>query len=67
MNTFLDIILLRTTPTPTSFLFAMFFWGTVTVCAASYLPRAAGWLTDADLDDEDDDFEFVRVEHGQIP
>ncbi|AXH50511.1 hypothetical protein SEA_RUTHY_48 [Gordonia phage Ruthy] len=67
MNTFLDIILVRTAPTPTSFIFAMCFWGALTVCVASYLPRLGGWLTDADLDDEyDDDLEFTPIDHGHI-
>lgn len=67
MNTFLDVVLVRTTPTTTSLLFAVIFWGALIVSAASYVPRVAGWLTDADLDDEtDDDLEFTRVTRGEI-
>ena len=67
MTTFLDVVLVRTTPTSTSLLFAVIFWGAVIVSAASYVPRVAGWLTDADLDDEtDDDLDFMRVTRGEI-
>ncbi|WP_044506190.1 hypothetical protein [Gordonia sp. KTR9] len=66
MNTFLDIVLVRTAPSVASLQFAATFWGAVLVCVASYVPRVNSWLTDADLDDEDDDLDFLRVDHGRI-
>ena len=55
MNTVLDVILIRTTPTPDSFLVAMLFWGAVTLTASSFVPPIARWLTDHDLEQIDDD------------
>ncbi|QIN93638.1 hypothetical protein SEA_DUMPSTERDUDE_50 [Gordonia phage DumpsterDude] len=69
MNTFLDIILVRTAPTPEAFLFAMFFWGAVTLTAASFVPPIARWLTDRDLEQIDDDEltdDLARVDPGRI-
>ncbi|AMS03211.1 membrane protein [Gordonia phage Herod] len=67
MNTVLDIILVRTTPTAESLLFAVFFWGAVALTVASFIPLTARWLTDRDLDDEhDDDIEFTSIDHGRI-
>lgn len=68
MTTLLDVLLVRTAPTVTSFAVAVAFWGFVIVSAASYVPKIAAWLTDADLDDEDpdEDFPHLRIVNGDI-
>ncbi|QDH47651.1 membrane protein [Gordonia phage Madeline] len=69
MNTVLDVILVRTSPIPNSFLIAIFFWGCVVITAASYVPRVARWLTDRDLEQIDDDEladDHLRIVRGEI-
>ncbi|UAJ16228.1 hypothetical protein SEA_MALIBO_52 [Gordonia phage Malibo] len=63
----LDVILIRTTPTAESLLFAVFFWGALALIVASFVPPIARWLTDRDLEQlDDDDLEFTRIDHGRI-
>ncbi|MBR7191687.1 hypothetical protein [Gordonia sp. SCSIO 19800] len=67
MNTLLDIVFVRSAPTPDSFLVAMLFWGAVTLVASSFVPPIARWLTDRDLEQlDDDDLEFTQVTRGEI-
>ncbi|AZV00701.1 hypothetical protein SEA_LILAS_50 [Gordonia phage Lilas] len=69
MNTVLDIVFVRTTPTPTTFVVTAILWILLAAIAASYILRIARWLTDRDLEQIDDDElsdDFVRVDHGVI-
>ncbi|QAY17575.1 membrane protein [Gordonia phage Bradissa] len=69
MNTVLDIVFVRTTPTPTTFVVTAILWMLLAAIAASYILRIARWLTDRDLEQIDDDElsdDFVRVDHGVI-
>ncbi|QYC54611.1 hypothetical protein PP488_gp53 [Gordonia phage Agueybana] len=69
MNTVLDLIFVRTTPTPTTFVVTAILWMLLAAIAASYILRIARWLTDRDLEQIDDDElsnDFVRVDHGVI-
>ncbi|QZD97567.1 membrane protein [Gordonia phage LonelyBoi] len=69
MNTVLDIIFVRTTPTPTTFVVTAILWMLLAAIAASYILRIARWLTDRDLEQIDDDElsnDFMRVDHGVI-
>ncbi|QAY05786.1 hypothetical protein SEA_VASANTI_48 [Gordonia phage Vasanti] len=69
MNTLLDIVFVRTTPTPTTLVVTAVLWMLVAAIAASYILRVARWLTDRDLEQIDDDDlgdDFMRVDHGVI-
>ncbi|QLF84192.1 hypothetical protein SEA_PYTHEAS_52 [Gordonia phage Pytheas] len=69
MNTVLDIIFVRTTPTPTTFAVTAVLWMLIAAIAASYILRIARWLTDRDLEQIDDDDlgdDFMRIDHGVI-
>ncbi|MCX2753117.1 hypothetical protein [Gordonia sp. 4N] len=68
MNTVLDIIFVRTTPTPTTFAVTAVLWMLLAAIAASYILRIARWLTERDLEQIDDDLgdDFMRVDHGVI-
>ncbi|QTF81759.1 membrane protein [Gordonia phage BeeGee] len=69
MSTFLDIILVRTAPTPTTLAVTAVLWMLLAAIAASYILRIARWLTDRDLERIDDDElsnDFTRVDHGVI-
>lgn len=69
MNTVLDIIFVRTTPTPTTLAVTAVLWMLLAAIAVSYILRVARWLTDRDLEQIDDDElgdDFMRVDHGVI-
>ncbi|AVI03680.1 hypothetical protein SEA_CONFIDENCE_50 [Gordonia phage Confidence] len=69
MTTVLDIIFVRTAPTPTTLAVTAALWMLLAAIAASYILRIARWLTDRDFEQIDDDElsnDFMRVDHGAI-
>lgn len=63
MNTILDAVLMRGAPP----LAAGVWWSAIALVVVSYIPRVSGWLTDADLDHEDDDdLDHLTVKRGEF-
>jgi uncharacterized membrane protein YhiD involved in acid resistance len=72
MTFLLDLVFVRTTPTPVGFLFTVFWWTAVVAIVAvlvgpNLLRLLRNWLTDSDLEQiDEDDIEFLRVKRGEI-
>lgn len=62
MTAFLDVVLART-GTWSGMVVSILFWSLVVASVAGF---ASDWLTSDDLDDEDDDLEFLHVVGGEI-
>lgn len=72
MTTLLDVLFVRTTPTPGSFALTAFLWTlAVAVAAALVAPNVLrllrNWLTEADLEQiDDDDLDYLQVDRGEV-